>query len=71
MTERMQRQRVAIKKVGSRGSRAEMLNNSPVVVRDPESDIVKEPLRDNSKLSIGHKVIVKPTNLRGNSKTLG
>ena len=52
MTERAQRQRVAIKKVGRRGSRAEMLNNSPVIVRDPWSDAVKEPLRDNSKISI-------------------
>ena len=49
MTERAQRQRVAIRKVGSRGSRAEMLSNSPIVVRDPWSDTVKEPLRDNSK----------------------
>ena len=49
MTERMQKQRVAIRKVGSRGSRAEMLSNSPVIVRDPCSDAVKELLRDNSK----------------------
>ena len=35
MTKRMQRQRVVIKKVGSRGSRVEMLNNSLVVIRDP------------------------------------
>ena len=49
ITERTQRQRVAIKKVGSRGSRAETLKNSPVVVRDPDSDAVKELLRDNSK----------------------
>ena len=49
MTERTQRQRVAIKKVESRGSRVEMLKNSPVVVRDPCSDAVKEPVRDNSK----------------------
>ena len=49
----MQRQRVVIKRVGRRGSRAEMLNNSPSVGRDPESDAVKEPLRDNSKLDIG------------------
>ena len=53
MTERTQRQRVVIKKVGSRGSRAETLKNSPVVIRDPSSDAVKEPLRDNSKISIG------------------
>ena len=53
MTKRMQRQRVATKRVGRRGSRTEMLNNSPVVIRDPCSDAVKEPLRDNSKLSIG------------------
>ena len=52
MTERAQRQRVAIRKVGSRGSRAEMLRNSPVVIRDPCSDTVKELLRDNSKISI-------------------
>ena len=52
MTERAQRQRVAIKKVGSRGSRAEMLRNSPVVVKDPCSGAVKEPLRDNSQISI-------------------
>ena len=52
MTDRAQRQRVAIRKVGSRGSRAEMLKNSPIVVRDPCSDAVKKPLRDNSKLSI-------------------
>ena len=71
MTKRMQRQRVAIRKVGSRGSRVEMLSNSPVIVRDPWSDAVKEPLRDNSKISIGHKDIEKPTNLRDNSKTLG
>ena len=71
MTERVQRQRVAIKKVGSRGSRAETLSNSPVVIREPCSDAVKEPLRDNSKISIGHKDIEKPTNLRDNSKTLG
>ena len=44
---------MAIKKVGSRGFRVEMLRNSPIVVRDPCSDTVKEPLRDNSKLSIG------------------
>ena len=49
MVRRAQRQRVAIKRVGSRGSSAEMLNNSPVVVRDPESGAVKKPLRDNSK----------------------
>ena len=49
MTERAQRQRVAIRKVGKRGSRAEMLRNSPIVVRDPWSDAVKELLRDNSK----------------------
>ena len=52
MTDRAQRQRVAIRKVGSRGSRAETLKNSPIVVRDPCSDAVKKPLRDNSKLSI-------------------
>ena len=52
MTRRTQKQRVAIKKVGSSGSRVEMLSNSPVVVRDPYSDAVKELLRDNSKLSI-------------------
>ena len=46
MTERAQRQRVAIRKVGRRGFRAETLRNSPVVVRDPCSDAVKEPLRD-------------------------
>ena len=46
MTERAQRQRVAIKKVGRRGSRVEMLRNSPIVIRDPCSDAVKEPLRD-------------------------
>ena len=49
MTDRAQRQRVAIRKVGSRGSRAETLKNSPVVIRDPWSDTVKKPLRDNSK----------------------
>ena len=53
MTERTQRQRVAIRKVESRGSRVEMLRNSPIVVRDPWSDAVEEPLRDNSKISIG------------------
>ena len=53
MTERTQRQREAIRKVGSKGSRVEMLRNSPIVVRDPYSDAVKELLRDNSKLSIG------------------
>ena len=46
MVRRMQRQRVAIRRVGSRGSSAEMLNNSPVVVRDPGPDAVEEPLRD-------------------------
>ena len=46
MTERAQRQRVVIKKVGRRGFRVEMLRNSPVVIRDPWSDAVKEPLRD-------------------------
>ena len=46
MTERAQRQRVAIKKVGSRGSRVEMLNNSPIVVRVAWSDAVKKQLRD-------------------------
>ena len=46
MTQRTQKQRVAIKKVGSRGSRVEMLKNSPIVVRDPCSDAVKELLRD-------------------------
>ena len=49
ITERTQRQRVVIKKVGSRGSRVEMLRNSLVVVRGPSSDAVKEPLKDNSK----------------------
>ena len=53
MTERVQRQRVAIKKVGSRGSRVETLRNSPIVIRDPYSDAVKELLTDNSKISIG------------------
>ena len=52
MTERTQKQRVVIRKVGSRGSRVETLRNSPIVVRDPCSDAVKEPLRDNSKVSI-------------------
>ena len=52
MMQRTQKQRVAIKKVGSRGSRVEILRNSPVVVRDPYSDTVKEPLRDKSKISI-------------------
>ena len=46
MTQRMQKQRVAIKKVGSRGSRVEMLKNSPIVIRDPCSDAIKKPLRD-------------------------
>ena len=46
MVRRTQRQRVAIKRVGRRGSRAEMLNKSPMVVRDPLSDAVKKPLRD-------------------------
>ena len=46
MVRRMQRQRVVIRRVGSRESSAEMLNNSPVVVRDPGSDTVEEPLRD-------------------------
>ena len=49
MTQRTQKQRVAIKKVGNRGSRVEMLRNSPVAIRDPYSDAVKELLRDNSK----------------------
>ena len=53
MVKRTQRQRVAIKMVESRGSRAEMLSNSPIVIRDPWSDAVEEPLRDNSKISIG------------------
>ena len=53
MTERTQRQRVAIKKVGNRGSRVETLRNSPIVIRDLYSDTVEEPLRDNSKISIG------------------
>ena len=53
MTKRTQKRRVAIRKVGSKGSRVEMLSNSPVIVRDPYSDAVKEPLRDNSKISIG------------------
>ena len=44
---------MVIKRVGRRGSSVEMLNNSPIVVRDPWSDAVKEPLRDNSKISIG------------------
>ena len=35
MTGGTQRQRVAIKKVESKGSRVEMLSNSPIVVRDP------------------------------------
>ena len=34
MTKRTQKQRVAIKRVGSSESRAETLSNSPVVVRD-------------------------------------
>ena len=71
MTERTQKQRVAIRKVGSRGSRVETLRNSPIIIRDPCSDTIKEPLRDNSKISIGHRNIVKPTDLRDNSKTLG
>ena len=53
MTERTQKQRVVVRKVGRRGSRVKMLRNSPIVVRDPCSDAVKESLRDNSKLSIG------------------
>ena len=53
MTKRIQRQRVVIKRVGSRGSRVEMLNNSPSVGQVSESDAVKELLRDNSKLDIG------------------
>ena len=44
---------MVIKRVGSRVSRAEMLRNSPIVVRDPWSDAVKKLLRDNSKISIG------------------
>ena len=44
---------MVIKKVGSRGSRAETLKNSPVVIGDTNSDTVKELLRDNSKISIG------------------
>ena len=46
MVRRMQRQGVAIKRVGKRGSSVEMLNNSPIVVGDPWSDAVKKPLRD-------------------------
>ena len=61
----------AIKRVGRRGSRAETLSNSPIVIKDPYSDTVKELLRDNSKISIGHKDMVTPTDLRDNSKTLG
>ena len=70
MTERAQRQRVAIKKVGSRGSRAEMLNNSPIVVRDPWSDAVKKPLRDtlSKHRDIRHRETNRP---EGYSKTLG
>ena len=49
MVKRTQKQRAVIKRVGRRGSRAEMLNNSPIVVRDPLSDAVEKPLRDNSK----------------------
>ena len=71
MTERTQKQRVVIRKVGSRGSRVEMLRNSPIVIKDPYSDAVKELLRDNSKISIGHKDMVTPTDPRDNSKTLG
>ena len=71
MVRRTQRQRVVIRRVGSRGSSVEMLNNSPVVIGDPGSDAVGEPLRDNSKISIGHKDMENPTNLRDNSKTLG
>ena len=71
MIKRTPRQRVAIRKVGSRGFRVEMLSNSPVVIRDPCSDAVKKLLRDNSKLSIGHKDIEKPTDLRDSSKTIG
>ena len=67
----MWRQRAIIKRVGGRGSRAKMLNNSPNINRVPGSDTVKELLRDNSKLDIGHGDIGKPTNLRDNSKTLG
>ena len=52
-SERTQRQRVAIRRVWRRGSRAEMLNNSPIVSRVPESDTVNKLLRDNSKLVIG------------------
>ena len=37
---------MAIRRVGSRGFRVEMLNNSPIAVRDPGSDAVEEPLRD-------------------------
>ena len=50
MVRRMQRQRVAIRRVGSRGSSVEMLNNSPVVVREPGSDAVEELLRDTLRL---------------------
>ena len=46
MVKRAQRQRVVIKRVGSKGSSVEMLNNSPVVIRDPGSDAVEELLRD-------------------------
>ena len=46
MTDKTQRQRVVIRKVGRRGSRVEMLKNSPVVVRGPWSDAVKKLLRD-------------------------
>ena len=42
-----------IKRVGKRGSRAEMLSNSPRVGQVSKSDTVKEPLRDNSKISMG------------------
>ena len=51
MVKRAQRQRVAIKRVGRRGSRAEMLNNSPIIVRDPLSDAVKKLLRDTLRLA--------------------
>ena len=48
-TSRTHRERAASKRVGKKGSRVEMLNNSLSINRVPESSTVKEPLRDNSK----------------------
>ena len=48
----MQKERAAIKRIGRKGSRVEILNNSPIISRVPWSGAVKKLLRENFKLGI-------------------